>query len=181
MSDPRSLEMLLCCVAGGDHAAFAELYDRTAARVFALAHRVLRNPSDSEEVAQDVYLDVWRRAAAFDPTRGSAISWVLMMAHARSVDKVRVTTAARNRILAQLREPAVPGVDAVTEHLMRAVDSDRVNVALCGLSPFRREALMYAFFSDHTYLESSRILDVPVGTFKSRVRDGLLALRGVLT
>lgn len=176
-----SFEELMCQVANGSAESFAMLYDRTASRIFGLCRRVLRNDSDAEEVTQEVFLEVWRRAARFDPVKGSALNWILMVAHSRAIDRVRLAEAVRIRDDAHNRRSTEREIDSVMESILQTDDACRVRTALAGLSDIRREALTLAFLTDHTYREASDLLQVPVPTFKSRVRDALLAIRPALT
>ncbi len=175
------LEHLMLSVGDGNRKAFAELYDLTSIRVLGLTRRVLCNPSDAEEVTQDVFLEIWRRAVRFDPSRGSALNWILMIAHSRAVDKVRSSQASRHRdhCYAQQTTHSEAGTDL--NYITRASNVEQLRTALPGLTSVRREALTLAFFSDQSYREASATLKIPVPTFKSRVRDGLIALKIALT
>lgn len=174
-SNPR-LEPLLLRVAAGDQAAFAELYDAVAARVFGLAARIVRDHSLAAEVTQEVLLEVWRTAPRFDASRGSAIGWVLMMTHRRSVDQVRRTSARRTRESAAA-VGAPPMQAPVDDAVMLAADHDELSEALGALSAVQLEAITLAYFEGHTYREVAEILGVPEGTAKSRLRDGITRLR----
>lgn len=175
-----SAEQLLEQVAAGDRNAFAELYDRMAPGVYGMACRVVVDASIAEEVTQEVLLAVWSRAQSFDRSRGSARSWILTMAHHRAVDVVRREQAARNReqrvAAASIDRPADDVADAVVQRFMdrsRARDVDR---ALCSLTVLQRSAVELAYFSGFTYREVAQSLAVPLGTAKTRIRDGLRRL-----
>ena len=170
------LETLLLGIAAGDQVAFAALYDAVAARVFGLALRVLRNRGLAAEVAQEVLLEVWRTAPRFDATRGSAIGWVLMMTHRRAVDQVRRSTARQARERA-VGASATPVQQPVDEAVMLAADHEELSDALSALSEVQLEAITLAYFEGHSYREVAKILDVPEGTAKSRLRDGIKRLR----
>ena len=174
------LDALLALTAAGNQLAFADLYDRTAPRVHSLCRRLTRNDSDAEEATQDTYLEIWSTAARFDSSRGSAISWILMLAHSRAVTTIRKSESTRRRDTDYAAEMAGFDVDVVVDHILRSADVEQIRLALPGLSAVRREAVTLAFYSGHTYAEASKILQVPLPTFKTRVRDGLLALRGRL-
>lgn len=168
---------LLTAVAQGDREAFATLYDRLADGVFGVVRRVLRDPSLAEEVAQEVMLEVWRTAPRFAPERGRARTWVFTMAHRRAVDRVRSEQAGRDRNdrygLADQRMP----FDVVAEEVESRLESKQIRAALNELTDLQREAIELAYYGGHTYEEVARLLDIPLGTAKTRLRDGLIRLR----
>jgi len=173
-------EDLLVAVGRGDEDAFAELHGRIGPVVIGTARRVLRDPSIAEEVAQEVLLEVWRKADAFDPERGSATGWIGTMARRRAVDRVRSEQAGRDRdVRVALRDTARP-FDEVAEEVETRIEHERVRRALEGLSELQRQAIELAYFRGHTYREVARVLGVPEGTAKSRLRDGLDRLRAEL-
>jgi RNA polymerase sigma-70 factor (ECF subfamily) len=165
-------------VARGDEAAFASLYDRVAPRVYGLVLRVVRDPSIAEEVAQEALLEAWRTAARFDPARGSAVSWLLTIAHRRAVDRVRSEQAgaARMRRAATVETP----YDEVVEQATSRIERQQVRRCLGGLTELQREAILLAYFNGHTYREVADLLDTPLPTVKTRMRDGLIRLRDCL-
>jgi RNA polymerase sigma-70 factor (ECF subfamily) len=173
----RSLAELLILVAGGGRAAFGELHHRMASKVLGVATSTLRDNSQAEEVAQEVFLEIWQRASSFDSAKGSASSWVLRIAHARSVDRVRQAQAARNRDGAYFQREFEPEFDSVVDDVLRKVDSHRLRAAVAELTPLQREAVTMTFYTGHSYREASDVLGIPRATMKTRVRDGLLALR----
>jgi RNA polymerase sigma-70 factor (ECF subfamily) len=176
-SDPAAL---LKRSARGDDAAFAALYDATASRVYGLVLRVLRDPAQAEEVAQETYLEVWRTAARYDAGRGSALAWMLTIAHRRAVDRVRSAEAASRRdVVYQERNRAIAH-DATAEAAEAALDARRVRGALTELTEVQREAIELAYLGGYTHTEVAGILDLPVGTAKTRIRDGLIRLRDTL-
>ncbi|MGR0319113.1 ECF RNA polymerase sigma factor SigK [Agromyces sp. ZXT2-3] len=175
-----TLDDLLVATGSGDRAAFGDLYDRTAARIFGLVRRVVIDPAQAEEVAQDVFLEVWQTAPRFDPGRGSAISWMFTLAHRRAVDRVRSAQSARDRdARIGARDLDVP-VDSVAEAVEVRLDHERARVALAELSDLQRECVTLAYYGGLTQSEIAERLDVPLGTVKTRMRDGLIRLRRVM-
>lgn len=174
------LEQCLVQAAGGDERAFAQLYDATAPRVFGLVLRILIDRSQAEEVAQEVYLEVWRRAARFDPNRGAAISWLLQIAHARAIDRVRASQSQRDRdARIGMRDTAVP-IDEVAERVETSFESEKARRALSELSGPQREAIELAYFGGLTQAEIAERIGAPLGTVKTRMRDGMRRLREIL-
>jgi len=164
----------------GDENAFAEWYDATSTRAFGLAVRVLRDRAQAEEVTQESYLDCWRQAARFDVARGSAISWLLTIVHRKAVDRVRSAEAAGRREEAYgRREQTVPH-DQTAEAASASLEGARVRAALAHLTTKQREAVELAFLGGYTHTEVARMLDLPIGTAKTRIRDGLIRLRDAL-
>jgi RNA polymerase sigma-70 factor (ECF subfamily) len=167
-------------VAKGDEDAFAALYDETAPRVHGLVLRVLRNPSQSEEVTQEVYLEVWRGASRFDPRKGSAIGWLLTMAHRRAVDRVRSSQSATVRDDTWHARSRDVAFDTTAELATARIEARRVRSALDGLTQVQREAVSLAYLGGYTHTEVASLLDLPLGTAKTRIRDGLIRLRDQL-
>ncbi len=165
----------LALVARGDHAAFESVYDRFAGPVYGLVRKVLRDPAQSEEVAQEVLLEVWRTASRYDPARGSATSWVMTIAHRRAVDRVRSETAATAR--EQKLTPGPVSGDDVAELVETRLDRQRVRRCLGGLTTLQAEAVQLAYYAGYTYPQVAELLKVPLGTIKTRIRDGLIRLR----
>lgn len=171
---------LLRRCARGDEQAFAELYDATARRVHGLVLRVVRDPAQAEEVTQEVYLQAWRTSARYDAGKGSALSWLMTLAHRRAVDRVRAAEAAsRQDTTYHQRTQAVPH-DATAEAAESSLEARRVRTALAELSRVQREALELAYFGGYTHTEVATMLDLPVGTAKTRIRDGLIRLRDAM-
>jgi len=166
--------------ARGDERAFAELYDATSRRLYGLVLRVVRDPAMSEEVTQEVYLDVWRTSARFDPARGSALSWLMTIAHRTAVDRVRSSEAARRRDDAHAARERDVDFDATAEAAHASVEAQRVRRALATLTEAQRSAVELAYLGGYTHTEVARLLDLPLGTAKTRIRDGLIRLRDTL-
>ena len=174
------LERLLRRSAAGDEDAFAQLYDAVSSRLYGLVRRVVRDPAQSEEVAQEVFLDIWRHSARFDPTRGSALSWMLTIAHRKAVDRVRSAEAARHRDDNYGTTNQDVTHDSTSEAVVERLDAERVHRALATLTEAQRQALELAYLSGYTHTEVATMLDLPLGTAKTRIRDGLIRLRDTL-
>lgn len=160
--------------AAGDHQAFAELYDLTARRVHSVVLRVIQDHAMAEEVTQEVFLEIWRTAARFDPERGRALTWILTVAHRRAVDRVRSVAAARRREATY--QVDIP-YDVTVERVEEAERATLVRRALASLSDVQRGALELAYFGGHTHAEVAELLGLPLGTAKTRIRDGMNTLR----
>jgi len=174
------LEHLLAAVAQGDHEAFEAVYDRSAPQVYGLVRRVLRDAAQAEEVAQEVFLEVWRSAASFDASRGGAMTWLLTIAHRRAVDRVRSAQAATDRDLRFGRQQVERDVDVVSEAVEQSLDTAAVREALSSLTVLQRQALTLAYYGGYTHTEVAELLGVPLGTVKTRIRDGLIRLRDLM-
>ncbi len=175
---PARLEDLLAAVARGDERAYEIVYDQASSWVLGIVLQVLRDPAQSEEVMQEVLLDIWRSAARFDPALGSGASWVMTLAHRRAVDRVR---SERSHASRELRSSsAVIDYDEVTETVEANLDRERVQHCLAALTPLQRECVDLAYYSGYTYREVAELLGVPAGTVKTRMRDGLIRLRDCL-
>jgi RNA polymerase sigma-70 factor (ECF subfamily) len=165
-------------VATGDEAAFEAVYDRVAAPVFGTVRSVMRDPSLSEEVTQEVLIEVWRAASRFDAGKGSPMAWVATIAHRRAVDRVRSEqrSADRDRRAAS----AMIAYDEVAEAVEDNLDRERVRRCLGSLTDLQREAVTLAYYGGYTYREVAGLLGVPAGTVSTRMRDGLIRLRDCL-
>jgi RNA polymerase sigma-70 factor (ECF subfamily) len=180
-SQPRNeLETLLGRAAHRDAEAFAQFYDLTKARVYGLVLRILRDPGYSQETTHDVFLHVWRNAAKYDPAAGSAMAWLLTVAHGRAVERVRSEEAGRRR---EDRYGAAtvdrPG-DEVAEAVIGGEERRRVAECLSSLTDVQRECIDLAYYGGLTYPEVASRLSANLSTVKSRIRDALRGLRNCL-
>jgi RNA polymerase sigma-70 factor (ECF subfamily) len=173
-------EDLLGRIARGDRIAFADLYDRTAPRVFGLVKRLLRDHSQSEEVTQEIFLEIWQTASRYEPSKGGALSWMLTMTHRRTVDRIRASQASRDRDVRVGIRDFAPAFDSVAERVEVQLESERVKSAMTRLTELQRQAVTLAYFGGYSHSEVSAMLKVPIGTVKTRLRDGMIRLRDEL-
>ena len=174
------LDALLRRVAQRDLDAFATFYDLTRARVFGLVTRVLRDPGYSEETTQDVYLQVWRSAANYDPSAGSPLAWLLTVAHRRAVDRVRAEQAASQRESRYGAANIDPPSDHVADSVILRDERQQVTDCLDSLTDVQREAIQLAYYDGLTYVQVSERLSANLATIKSRMRDAIRGLRRCL-
>ncbi|WP_265744576.1 ECF RNA polymerase sigma factor SigK [Gordonia liuliyuniae] len=174
------LDALIEASAAGEMDAFAELYDQTSARIYGMVLRVLRDPGYSEEVTQEVYLQVWRGAEKYRRTDGSPIAWLLAIAHRRAVDRVRSESSASRRDSYYGAKQLVELGDEVGDTVQMREQGRRVRRCLGGLSELQSQAIGLAYYQGLSYREVSDALAVGLPTVKSRIRDGLKKLRGCL-
>ncbi|WP_285506724.1 sigma-70 family RNA polymerase sigma factor [Actinokineospora sp. NBRC 105648] len=171
---------LLQLVARGDETAFERLYDLVSAPVFGLVRRIVRDPAQSEEVTQEVLLELWRTAARFNSERGSGMTWVMTLAHRRAVDRVRSSQSATDREDKAFRRETTRPFDEVAEQVSTRLEHEQVRRCLTSLTDLQRESVELAYYRGLTYREVSELLDTPLGTIKTRLRDGLIRLRDCL-
>ncbi len=175
--DGRSDEDLIEAALAGEAQALAALYDRHAAAVYALARGILRSPEAAQEVVQEVFLSVWRRPGVFDRSRGAGRAWLLSLAHHKAVDALRRSRVRRANPLEE--ELAGSGEDW-TDRVLAGLEGARVREALRALPDAQREVLTLAYYGGLTQREIAGRLGIPLGTVKTRMRDGLLKLRALL-
>ena len=181
--DPVSTEnpdALLSRVATGDQRAFSQLYDLMAPRVLGLVRRVLRDPAQSEEVTQEIFLEVWQNAARFDSAKGTASAWILTMTHRRAVDRVRAVQSSRDRDTRIGIRDFSPDYDHVAEAVEVTIEHERVKLAMGRLTDLQRQAVTLAYYGGYSHTEVAEMLHIPVGTIKTRLRDGMIRLRDEL-
>ena len=166
--------------ARGHEDAFAELYDLTANRIHAIILRVLRSPDHAAEVTQEVYVEVWRQSARYSPDKGSVIGWMTTMAHRRAVDRVRSVSSETARDERYAYSGTVREVDQVWDSVEQKIDVERVRKGMASLTTIQREALTLAYFGGYTQSQVAQLLTLPLGTVKTRIRDGLIGLRDAL-
>lgn len=171
---------LVVASARGDQQAFAELYDQTSSRVHGVVLRVLRSQDHAAEVTQEVFVEVWRQAARYNSGKGSVYAWITTMAHRRAVDRVRSVSSETARDVRYAEENVGREIDEVWAGVDQRLDVERVRRALLKLTKIQREALTLAYFGGYSQSQVAKLLDVPLGTVKTRIRDGLIGLRDVL-
>jgi len=177
----RDLDLigLLARVARGDHRAFELVYAELAGPVYGVVRQVLRDPAQSEEIAQEALLEIWRTASRFDPAKGSPAAWALTIAHRRAVDRVRSEIASSRREVKAAAEHSPPD-DDVAEVVAATLDRQRVRCCLDGLTELQRESIKLAYYGGYSYPQVAQLLGVALGTVKTRIRDGLIRMRDCL-
>lgn len=171
---------LLLGVASGDQSAFSDLYDRVAPRVFGVVRRQLIDHAQSEEVTQEVFLEIWQSARRFEPNKGAATTWILTMAKRRAIDRIRSAQAARDRDTRVGIRDFENEYDNVSEAAEITVERKRVGQAMRQLPDAQREAIALAYDGGLSHSEIAERLGVPIGTVKTRLRDGMIRLRSEL-
>jgi len=174
------LDGLLRRVAQRDREAFTAFYDATCSRVYGMVVRVLRDRGYSEETTQDVYLQVWRSAASYDPASGSALAWLLTLAHRRAVDRVRSEQAAGQRDSRYGASTVERAADHFSDAVIAGEERRRVTACLDGLTGPQRECIDLAYYQGMTYVQVSERLSANLATVKSRMRDAIRNLRNCL-
>ncbi len=167
-------------VARGDEQAFERVYDIVIGPVYGAVRRIVRDPAQSEEVAQEVMVELWRSAARYAPERGSVLTFVMTLAHRRAVDRVRSAQAAADREEHVGRREATRPFDEVAEQVATRFEQEQVRRCLGTLTELQRESVVLAYYGGRTYKEVGELLETPLGTIKTRLRDGLIRLRDCL-
>jgi RNA polymerase sigma-70 factor, ECF subfamily len=174
-------EELMVRVAKGDERAFELLYDQFSGPIFGLVRRIVRDSAQSEEVAQEVLVELWRTATRYVPDKGSALNWAMTLAHRRAVDRVRSARASTEREQKATFEAARGRpFDEVAESVTARLERSQVRKCLSFLTDLQRESVLLAYYQGYTYREVAEVLSTPQGTIKTRLRDGLIRLRDCL-
>ena len=177
-------EQLMARIAQGDQVAFSALYDRLSGPLFSLAFKMLGNVAEAEDALQEVCLQIWRRAAAYDSSQSSVFSWAVLLTRGKVIDRLRAR-GRRGRVISGSIEDEgnlIDPTDASTaetaaDNMNRNEEATRVRTVLGGLPPDQRQAIEMAFFSELTHHEIAAQLNQPLGTIKARIRRGMLRLR----
>ena len=180
MDKPATKETMLAQIAGGDQAAFGALYDEISPRVFGLIRRLLVDHSQSEEVTQEVFLEIWQNASRYEPNKGGASTWILTMAHRRAVDRIRSSQSGRDRDVKIGIRDYVADYDNVADTVETTIEHERVKEAMSQLTELQRQAVTLAYYGGYSHSEVAAMLKVPIGTVKTRLRDGMIRLRDEL-
>jgi RNA polymerase sigma-70 factor (ECF subfamily) len=173
-SEASALNGLLARTAAGDHAAFRALYERTAARLFAICLRIARDRSLAEEIVQEAYVRIWERARQFDPARGSALSWMIAVARNHAIDLVRLRVrelGSPDELLAEAADPVA------LSDIETRIELPAVRRCLAALDEKMRHAIILAYRDGLSYAELAAVLGIPVGTAKTWVSRGLARIR----
>ena len=176
----RQLAAALVRVAGGDRAALRVVYQDTSAKLFGVCLRILNDRSEAEDVLQEVYVTVWRKAAAFDPGRASPITWMVAIARNRAIDRLRSSAVSRRSEPIEAADAVSDPAPAASERVELAQQHQRLAGCLEELEARHSTAIRAAFLDGATYEELAARMNVPVGTMKSWIRRGLLKLRACL-
>jgi RNA polymerase sigma-70 factor (ECF subfamily) len=175
-----SKETLLARIATGDEAAFSALYDELAPRVLGLVRRLLVDHAQSEEVTQEIFLEIWQNAPRYEPSKGGATTWIFMMAHRRAVDRIRSSQSARDRDVRIGIRDYENDYDNIADTVETTVENERVKKAMSQLTEFQRQAITLAYYGGYSHSEVAEKLQIPLGTVKTRLRDGMIRLRDAL-
>jgi RNA polymerase sigma-70 factor (ECF subfamily) len=172
------LDQMLLAIAGGDSAAFDMLYRTTSAKLFGICLRVIPQRADAEEVLQEVFVSIWRKAEQFDATRASAMTWLSMMTRNKAIDRLRSHAGAGQQAAIELDE--LESDSSAVDTAEVAQDQERIEVCLDELEAPRRTLIRSAFFDGATYEELAERSGTPLGTVKSWIRRSLIKLKACL-
>ena len=165
-------------MARGDSDALAEIYDRHGRVVYSLALRIVRDQTDAEDVVQEVFSQVWRQASRYDAARGSVLGWLLTLTRSRAIDRLRGRRSRPERVADASVLDAIPDTAAPADvQVQSAGQASQIRAAVDGLSVLQRMAIELAFYEGLTHAEIAERLELPLGTVKTRIRQGLLKLR----
>jgi len=178
IADDPSDGVLMDRIVAGDTAAFELLYDRHSKAAYGLAYRILNEPGFAEDVVQDAFLTVWRQAATYGQARGSVRSWLLAIVHHRAIDHIRRRHEDRQQPLEDMT--ILPDDVDTWDQARQNVEGAQVRAALTNLPPDQQRSIVLAYFGGYTHDEIARLLGVPLGTVKGRLRIGLQKMRGYL-
>ena len=168
--------LLLAKIAQGDEAAMSVVFDRYSKVVYSVALRVLRDPSAAEDVLQEIFMQVWRKPESFLSTRGSLGGWLAVVARNRSIDLIR-----RRKPQDSVEDVVLASSFNLAEESERNIMMQRARGAILSIQPDQRKALEMAFFDGMTHAEIAELTGDPLGTVKTRIRTGLLALRKAMS
>ena len=177
--DRDQLSASLARVAEGSQAALADVYQKTSAKLFGICLRILGDRSEAEDALQDIYINVWRKAASFDPAKASPITWLAVLARNRSIDRRRAS-GSRQTVPVEDAAEIPDGADDALTRLTSAEDGARVATCMGELEERQHKAIRSAFFEGLSYPELAERSAVPLGTMKSWIRRGLLRLKDCL-
>jgi RNA polymerase sigma-70 factor (ECF subfamily) len=164
-------------ISGGDRAALQTVYRLTSAKLFGVALRILGERSEAEDVLQEVYVTVWRKAADFDPNRASPMTWLIAIARNRAIDRLRATRQSRRMDPIEQASEVADSAITADNALESAQDHARLHGCLDGLAAHERSALRGAFFDGDTYVDLAARMSVPLGTMKSWIRRAMIKLK----
>ena len=170
----------LARIPGGDRAALQTVYRLTSAKLFGVVLRILGERSEAEDVVQEVYLTVWRKADQFDSGRASPMTWLIAIARNRAIDRLRATRSSRHMDPIDAAAEIADGAETADRALEKSEDNARLHGCLDGLAVHERHALRGAFFDGNTYDDLAARMNVPLGTMKSWVRRALVKLKSCL-
>jgi RNA polymerase sigma-70 factor (ECF subfamily) len=175
-----AVEEVIARIARGERGALRSAYDSFSGRAMAIALRILGSSEEAEEVVQDTFVEIWRRAADYRPERGTPAAWIASMARSRAIDRLRERTRAANTIRTLAAEPPRDPEPPPSESAARRQERSRVRAALSLLPPEQRRAVELAYFDGLTQSEIARATGVALGTVKTRMRLGMEKLAAAL-